>query len=59
MFAPGIQTSEPWAAERERAHLTAVPPGLGLSLLSLCQEALISFERELNCRLSVLRGPLR
>ena len=25
--APGIGTSEPQAAEVERAHLTAVPPG--------------------------------
>ena len=27
MSAPGIQTSEPQAAEAERAHLTAAPPG--------------------------------
>ena len=27
MSAPGIQTGEPWAAEAERAHLTAEPPG--------------------------------
>ena len=27
MSAPGIQTSEPWATEAERAHLTAAPLG--------------------------------
>ncbi len=27
MSTPGIRTSEPPAAEVERAHLTAVPPG--------------------------------
>ena len=27
MTAPGIQTSEPWAMEAERGHLTAAPPG--------------------------------
>ena len=27
MSAPGMRTCEPQAAEAERAHLTAVPPG--------------------------------
>ena len=27
MSAPGISTGEPWAAEAERAHLTAGPLG--------------------------------
>ena len=27
MLAPGIQTGEPWAAEAERANLTAATPG--------------------------------
>ena len=27
MSAPGIQTSEPWAAEAERVHLTSAPLG--------------------------------
>ena len=32
MSAPGIRTSEPWAAEAECAHLTAVPPGWPLNV---------------------------
>ena len=31
MSAPGIQTAEPWAAEAERANLTAAPPGQPLN----------------------------
>ena len=27
MSAPGIQTGEPWAAEAEHVHFSAVPPG--------------------------------
>ena len=31
MPAPRIRTGEPWAAEAERAHLTAAPPGWPLN----------------------------
>ena len=35
MFAPGIRTGEPWAAEAERVNLTAVPLGWPLFFLFL------------------------
>ena len=38
---PGVRTGEPWAAEVERVHLTAAPPGQALAraLVTQSQES--------------------
>uniref|UniRef100_A0A9L0TN93 Biogenesis of lysosome-related organelles complex 1 subunit 7 n=1 Tax=Equus caballus TaxID=9796 RepID=A0A9L0TN93_HORSE len=43
MSTPGIQTSKPWAAEAEHAHLTAVPPGRPELTVLILNTQLLSF----------------